>query len=78
MTCEICSCRFCSAEFCWADIECSEEFKDKLFEENKKLKLVAETAEKWIRHLESKGGHYYDGIPGELIDAIENWKNRNT
>lgn len=36
---------------------------------------VAKVAREWIDHLEAKGGHYYDGIPGELMDALEKWEN---
>ena len=34
------------------------------------LLAVAEAAEAWIARLESAGGHYRDGIPGELMDAL--------
>ena len=32
---------------------------------------VIAAAEAWLDSLESRGGHYLDGIPGELIDAID-------
>lgn len=38
---------------------------------------VIKAAKEWLDHLEAAGDHYYDGIPGGLMDAIdhlENWK----
>lgn len=31
---------------------------------------VVEAVRGWIDHLESKGGRYNDGVPGELMDAL--------
>lgn len=31
---------------------------------------VVEAAKAWIDHLESKGGRYNDGVPGDLMDAL--------
>lgn len=48
-----------------------------LSQQVKELGAVRRAAAEWIDHLDEKGGHYYDGIPGELIDALErseSWK----
>lgn len=34
-------------------------------------RVVVEAAKAWLAHLDGTGAHYRDGIPGELIDAIE-------
>jgi hypothetical protein len=36
-----------------------------------RLERVADAARQWIDRLESKGGHYRDGVPGELMDALD-------
>lgn len=44
-----------------------------------RLRPVYVAAVEWIDHLEGKGGHYLDGIPGELMDACERagaWEER--
>ena len=50
--------------------ECEE---DEFFS-NRRAAEVAKVAREWLNRLESKGGHYYDGIPGELMDAVEKWE----
>lgn len=32
---------------------------------------VVVAASQWLDHLESRGGHFFDGVPGELMDAGE-------
>jgi hypothetical protein len=32
---------------------------------------VVRASEEWLAHLESRGARYLDGIPGELMDAID-------
>ena len=42
-----------------------------LIAELRAARVVVEAAKAWLAHLDGTGAHYRDGIPGELIDAIE-------
>ncbi len=35
------------------------------------LEKVYRAAENWLRILEQSGSHYLDGVPGELMDAVD-------
>ena len=51
--------------------------RDYLSKQVKELDAVRRAAADWIDRLEAKGGHYNDGVPGELMDALErseSWK----
>ena len=48
-----------------------------LIKQVKELGAVRRAAAEWIDRLEEKGGRYNDGVPGELMDALdrsESWR----
>jgi hypothetical protein len=45
--------------------------RDELILQADSLGEVKREAAKWVDHLEAKGGHFWDGVPGDLMDALE-------
>lgn len=44
---------------------------DELRAKLEKAEAVVKAARGWLEHLACKGHHYHDGIPGDLMDAVE-------